>query len=452
MGIYNNNNFSIIKLFLYSAIAILVFGLVFGVLGTFQYYITGFTQSYFSFEKTRPLHVTSVLFWILLSSIGGNLSYLQEYTQQSIRFPLLLKTQWFLFILTIIVILASYILGFFGGREYWEFNPLLAIPIILAWILFGINFFTTLKWYQNQPVYVWMWATGIIFFLFTYLESYLWLFPYFRNNIINDMTIQWKSYGSMVGAWNMLIYGSGIFLLEKISNQKTYGKSTIAFVLFFTSLTNLMFNWGHHIYTLPTHQYIKIISYIISMSELYIFGRIIYKWNETLSEANKFRHNLAYRFLLASEIWIFLSLGLAILISIPGINIFTHGTHITVAHAMGTTIGINSFILFAIIIDILDIKIAINKNSTKWMIRGFWLINVNLFFFWSTLIALGIYKANWQMYDHRPPYNMLMTNSIPLFILLSIFGCLLFVGFVIFLSTFIWTLFNKNTTVNNDLI
>ena len=32
--------------------------------------------------------------------------------------------------------------------------------------------------------------------------------------------------------------------------------------------------------------------------------------------------------------------------SIPTINIYTHGTHVTVAHAMGTTIGIN-MILFA---------------------------------------------------------------------------------------------------------
>ncbi|MBK7605177.1 MAG: hypothetical protein IPI15_16690 [Saprospiraceae bacterium] len=47
------------------------------------------------------------------------------------------------------------------------------------------------------------------------MESYLWIFPYFRNNIVNDMTLQWKSYGSMVGSWNMLIYGSSIFLMEK---------------------------------------------------------------------------------------------------------------------------------------------------------------------------------------------------------------------------------------------
>lgn len=60
-----------------------------------------------------------------------------------------------------------------------------------------------------------MWLTGLFFFLFTYMESYLWLFPYFRNNVINDMTVQWKSYGSMVGSWNMLIYGCSIFLMEK---------------------------------------------------------------------------------------------------------------------------------------------------------------------------------------------------------------------------------------------
>jgi nitric oxide reductase subunit B len=132
-----------------------------------------------------------------------------------------------------------------------------------------------------------MWLTGIVFFLFTYLESYLWLLPYFRNNIINDMTVQWKSYGSMVGSWNMLIYGSSIFLMDKITNNKDISYSKIAFVLYFTGLFNLMFNWGHHIYTLPTAPYIKHISYTVSMTELFLIGRIIFNWRNTVSTAKE---------------------------------------------------------------------------------------------------------------------------------------------------------------------
>src|SRR5690606_11617257 len=160
-----------------------------------------------------------------------------------------------------------------------------------------INFIKTVGSLKRQPVYVWMWFTGIIFFLFTFLESYFWIIPYFRNNIVNDMTVQWKSYGSMVGSWNMLIYGSSIYLLDMISGEYQYSYSRLPYILYFLGLFNLMFNWGHHIYTLPTHGYIKHISYAVSMTELLLLGRIIFNWKRSLDTAKKHFHSLSYRFL-----------------------------------------------------------------------------------------------------------------------------------------------------------
>lgn len=417
------------KLFILTGLLLLSVGMMFGLIGMLQYLIPGFLKQYLSFEKIRPLHVSSVVFWIIFGAIGSVINYVQQYTGRVIYSQRLVNIQWALFVGTTILILVSYCLGMFGGREYWEFPPVLALPIIAGWLLFSFNVIKSMPTFRHQPVYVWMWLTGVVFFLFTFLESYLWVFPSFRNNIVNDMTIQWKSYGSMVGAWNMLIYGCGIYLLEKINGQKNYSKSTTAFVLYFTSLINLMFNWGHHIYTLPTYTYIKHISYIISMSELFIFGHIIYQWKSSVSAAQKLFHNFSYKFLIAADIWVFLSLSLAILMSIPAINVYTHGTHITVAHSMGTTIGINSFILLAIILDILYLEAAITPKRTKRMLTAFWIVNVSLLFFWSSLIGLGIIKSNWQMQHSKPPFSELMAISKPLFISLSITGTFLLAGF-----------------------
>ena len=250
--------------------------MLFGLTGSLQYLAPNFLKQYLSFEKVRPLHVSSVVFWIIFAAISSVLTYLKQYTGKNIFSPLLLKVQFAIFIISVLAILMSYCLGIFGGREYWEFHPLLALPIVIGWILFIFNFIKSVGSLNNLPVYVWMWLTGLFFFLFTFMESYLWIFPYFRNNIVNDMTLQWKSYGSMVGSWNMLIYGSSIFLMEKISGSKKYSHAPIAFILYFTGLFNLMFNWGHHIYTLPTHSFVKYISYAVSMTELFILGRIFW--------------------------------------------------------------------------------------------------------------------------------------------------------------------------------
>lgn len=412
-----------------TGIILLLLGLVFGVLGAMQYAIPGFLKEQLSFEKIRPLHVSSVVFWIILTSTGALISYLQEHTGKSVHSTIFLRIQCYLFVLAIICIFTCYFAGIFGGREYWEYPPYISILIILGWVLLLINYLKSIKSLKQQPVYIWMWLTGIVFFLFTFSESYLWLFPYFKNNIINDMTIQWKSYGSMVGAWNMLIYGSSFFLMGKINNNNTIAYNKSAFALYFIGLFNLMFNWGHHIYTLPTHQYIRQISYGVSMTELILLGHIIYDWKKHLSSAHKFNSIMSFRFLLAADAWILLNLILAIGMSIPAINLYTHGTHITVAHAMGTTIGINSMLLLAFAVDILLGAEQNKQSANKWISIGFWTCNTSLFLFWVTLIITGMIKAKWQMSTEPIAFSIMMLQLKPLFMVLLFSGTILAMGF-----------------------
>jgi nitric oxide reductase subunit B len=430
MASFNSKQETTSRVFIITALLLLGTGMFWGVIGGLQYLVPGFLKQYLSFEKIRPLHVSSEVFWIIFSSVGTVFTYLQQHTGRKINSQLLIKIQLAIFILSVIIILISYCAGIFGGREYWEFHPILAIPIVTGWILFLINFIMSVSSFKKQPVYVWMWLTGILFFLFTFLESYLWVFPYFRNNVVNDMTVQWKSYGAMVGSWNMLIYGSSIYLMDKISNSKSYGHSNIAFLLYFTGLFNLMFNWGHHIYTLPTHNYIKHISYAVSMTELFVLGRIIFNWRASVSIAKKNFHKTAYRFLVAADAWIFLTLILAIIMSVPGINLYTHGTHITVAHTMGATIGINSFLLLAVAFDILNDTCQSFEPYIKLFNRGYWLANISLFIFWISLIGAGIVKAKWQMSTSQVIFRSMMLQLRPFFIVFFISGTAMMTGFI----------------------
>ena len=158
------------KLFIIAGLLLLVTGMLWGLTGGLQYLLPGFLKEYLSFEKVRPLHVSSVVFWIIFAAMGGALTYLQQHTGKKIYSPRLIKIQFGIFIFSIMAILISYCAGLFGGREYWEFHPLLALPIALAWVLFLINFIKSVGSLKNQPVYVWMWLTGAVFFLFTFLE------------------------------------------------------------------------------------------------------------------------------------------------------------------------------------------------------------------------------------------------------------------------------------------
>ncbi len=411
-----------------TGLVLLLAGMFFGVVGALQYVMPGVLKNVLSFEKTRPLHVSSVVLWILFSATGGVITYLHNYQNIRGRFSFLSRSQLVLFILAALLILSSYVMGYFGGREYWEFPPPLALILLAGWMLFILQVWHLIKTLKEQPVYIWMWMTGAFGFLFTFSESYLWLFDYFGGDIIRDMTVQWKSYGSMVGCWNMLVYGVGIFLMEKISGDKRYAHSFMAFLLFFLGLFNLMFNWSHHIYTLPVAATLRHIGYAISMTELFILGRIIYKWNDSVSALQKNIHSLPYRFLMIADFWIFLNLILAILISIPGVNIFTHGTHITVAHVMGTTIGINTMILLAVAFDLLGNECqSLNKSR---IVKATWLVNGSLLLFIGSLLAAGIQRGTWQMDHANTSFGEMMKGLIPFFMMFWVAGVLLFIGFL----------------------
>ena len=79
------------------------------------------------------------------------------------------------------------------------------------------------------------------------------------------------------------------------------------------------------------------------MTEWILLAHIIYSWIKLLTQQNKKEHSIVYKFLITADNLVFLTLIIALLFSIPAINFFTHGRHITIACLM-STIGINTSI------------------------------------------------------------------------------------------------------------
>jgi len=175
------------KIFIGTSLLALALGVFMGCLAALQFVVPGFFEI-LPFFKSRPLHVSLVISWIFMCAIGGVYYYLPRYHNLPLFSPKLVAVHYWIFVGTGLAILGSYVAGRFGGREYWEFPPILAIPIIVSWVLFAVNYFKTVfrkkgKW----PVYLWMWGTGIFFFLYTFLEANLWVFSYFGDNIVREI-------------------------------------------------------------------------------------------------------------------------------------------------------------------------------------------------------------------------------------------------------------------------
>ncbi|MCP4976286.1 MAG: cbb3-type cytochrome c oxidase subunit I [Maribacter sp.] len=415
-------------LFITFALVALLFGILFGLFATVQYIDPDFLKEYVPFSKMRPFHVTSIISWIILCATGSIYFFISKVEKIPFSLPKLPMIHLIVFFLTGIGIYISYITGNMEGREYFAFTPILLAPILIGWVLFGINYFITIrKNIINWPVYYWMWGTGIIFMIYHLCEAHLWLIPSFREHFIKDMSVQWKSYGSFVGSWNMLVYGIGIYIMSKIKKDESVARKKTVFFFYFLGLINLMLGWAHHTYIIPTEPWIRSLSYVVSMTEWIVLVHIIYSWKKSLSLKNKQDNCMAYKFLMAADFWVFLNIILALLVSIPAINFFTHGTHITVAHSMGTTIGINTTILFASVFFIVS-KIRNEILTFKNFKISYYLFNVSLLLFLSALFYAGVKRSNWMYFTKDLPFSELQDSLYSTYIVFLIFGVCLVVA------------------------
>lgn len=126
--------------------------------------------------------------------------------------------------------------------------------------------------------------------------------------------------------------------------------------------------------------------------------------------------------------WILVNPVPAILISVPSINLYTHGTPITVAHVMGASIGINSMTLMAMITDVMSHTCRSLRPYRNQMTVGLMTANISLIAIAAALTMAGIKGSQWQMGDRAVPFSVIMHDSILYLYLYVIAGVVLFAG------------------------
>ena len=310
-----------------------------------------------SFQNLRPIHTTFASAWIFLGGITCVFHYLHNtFGEMTAPERRRFRFQMICWGLAGLGIAATLPFGLGSGREYLGFHPAFSLLIIAGWVAFAVTFFGRVRQqFWERPVYVYMWATGILFFLYTFSEGHAWLIPGIRNHPIVDLQIQWKHCGTVVAAFNMLIYGSLMYMGETLSGDKTYARSTKGFAFMGIGMLNSFTNYAHHTYHLPQNELIKWIAFVVSMLEIILLIDLFFTVRRSLKTRNPTDHfTFSQGAMTVARHWVLGLLLVAILISIPPLNSFIHGTHVVMAHAMGSEIGIDSLIVFAVIAFVLE--------------------------------------------------------------------------------------------------
>ena len=398
--------------FLRGALVSLAIALCAGMIGVL-FYIPNIapllTERQIDFTALRPIHTAFISAWIFLGGVAIVHRYMQDHAGRITR------GECFRLLLQVLLwgaagggILATLMLGIYSGREYIGFHPIFSAMILLGWFLFAWNFFrATWRGFWDRPVYVTMWGVGVLFFMYTFIEQHVWLLPDVFSSPIVDLRIQWKATGTLIGSFNLFVYGTLYYIAEKISGNERYARSKLAYALLGVGLLNSFTNFGHHTYHLPQSEVVKWISFVVSMAEVIILTRIVWDIALAVSKRHEQSFNAVRYFLGSAKWWTFAMFFSAILISIPPLNSFIHGTHVVTGHAMGTEIGIDSMVLFAGLSFILcELLVRRGGNDAIIHCRSVRLaaIGLNLF---AALLVLWLHVSGsvigYTRYEHLPP-------------------------------------------------
>jgi nitric oxide reductase subunit B len=306
-------------------------------------------------RELRPIHTAFASAWIFLGGVAVVHRWLQDYGGEPTwgdRWRL--RVQVVCWAIAGVGILVSLAIGIGSGREYVGFHPVFSAFILVGWLCYAWNFFRIAgPGFFHRPLYVTMWGVGTLFFIVTFAEQHLYLLSGFFENPLQDLQVQWKATGTLVGSFNLFVYGSIIYISERISRDASYGHSKVAYGLFSIGLLNSFTNFAHHSYHLPQDHLVKWISFIVSMMEILILCRALYDLWRLVRTSEEKAFCAARGSFAASKYWSVFILFSAVLISIPPLNAIIHGTYTVTGHAMGATIGIDTMVLLGAVIWIL---------------------------------------------------------------------------------------------------
>ena len=395
------------------ALAAIGLALTFGALSVLHYipsFSTRLESVGLGLATLRPLHTTFAHTWIF----AANLAFIYYFLAGQARdgFDAADRRRFVFHTICWIVggfgILISLMMGVTSGREYLGFHPVFSIIFLAGWIVFAWTFFKYIApGFWHRPVYVYMWAIGTLYFMYTFVEGHTYLLPVVNRFPIVDLQIQWKSAGTLVGSFNFLVYGSLIYLGERLSGDESYGQSRTAFLLFGVGCLNSFTNFGHHTFHLPQTHAVKWIAFIVSMLEIIIVFRVL---TDILAMRGVKREPGSYSattaFMTSAKWWTLAMVFGGVVISVPSWNSIIHGTHVVVGHAMGAELGIDSMVLFGVVTYLLmtrysgdrAIRDRIDGRSMRSLIVG---VNVAAAALVAWLMGSGVVNGLLR-YNQRP--------------------------------------------------
>ena len=399
------------------------------------------TISYFTYGRMRPLHVNGMLFgWLLAADMG--LAYyivprLCGVKLWSEKLGVATSILWNIIIISAIFSLLG---GYQKGLEYADLPTPVAVLVVIAWIMFGVNIFATIATRKYQQMYVstWYLMGTILWTAFVYLTgNFATLLPGVTG--VNQANLTWMYTHNAVG---LIFTPAGLavayYFIPRASNTPLFSHK-LSMIGFWSLAFVYVWTGAHHMLHGPISQWLQTISIVFSVMLLIPVWAVVYNFIATMKgQWHQLGDNVSLKFLMSGTIFYLLTCFQGPMHSLRSVNAIVSKTDWIPGHAHMAVLGTFSFMAMAGVYYVIPRVFRTALHSETLANWSFWLFLIGgLGMF--TALWLGGFWQGWQWNNPSIPFIDTVVALKPVWMVRFLSGIMIFSGIVLFMFNIVST-------------
>lgn len=440
----------IVKNFILATLGWGLIAFIVGLWAALQLYYWQFNLDlpWFTFGRIRPLHTNAAIFAFAGNAIFAGIYHSTQRLCKTRMFSdTLSKIHFWGWQLIIVGAAITLPLGFSQGKEYAELEWPLDIAIALIWVIFGLNFFLTLKNRKEKHIYVAIWfyistiITVAVLHIFNSIEYPVALFksyPVYAG--IQDALVQWW-YGHNAVAFFLTTPFLGLmyYYVPKAANRPVYSYR-LSIIHFWALIFIYIWAGPHHLLNTSLPEWAQTLGMVFSvMLWAPSWGGMINGLLTLRGAWHLLRTDPIIKFFVAALTFYGMSTFEGPLLSIKSVSSLGHYTDWIIGHVHSGTLGWNGLLTFGIVYYIIPRIYDTKLYSIKLATTHFWISFSGVLIYYISMLSAGITQGlMWMAIDEQgklvyPDFVETVNRIVPLYGVRALGGLLFIVGFCIML-------------------
>jgi cytochrome c oxidase cbb3-type subunit I len=458
-------DYTVAKMFMLTTVLLGIVGMLVGVILAWEMAFPAVNTiagsglaEYTNFSRLRPLHTDAVIFGFTLSGIWSTWYYVGQrvlkVSMAESKFLMFLgKLHFALYLLVVVAVVGSLLMGITTSKEYAEFEWPIDIAVVLVWVIWGMSIFGLIGIRREKSLYIsiWYYIATFLGIAMLYLFNNMEIPTYFASGGIgawyhsvsmysgtNDALVQWwYGHNAVAFGFTVPIVAMIYYFLPKESGQAVYSYK-LSLLAFWGLMFVYLWAGGHHLLfsTVP--------DWMQTMGSVFSVVLILPSWGSAINmlltmkgEWQQVAASPLIKFMiLASTFYMFSTLEGPIQ-AIKSVNALAHFTDWIVGHVHDGVLGWVAFMIMASLFHMAPRVFKREIYSKSLMNTQFWIQTLGVVLYFTSMWIAGITQGMmWRAHDEfgNLAYSFIDTVAVlhPYFTIRAVGGTLYFLGMFLF--------------------